>query len=70
MKWIIEVQGKDGWWKPFAYAKSEDEAREKAASACLKASQIYMVRFRRKYYICIYFNTYQEYRCDCVRCGR
>ena len=47
MKWIIEVQGKDGWWKPFAYAKSEDEAREKAATACLKASQIYMVRFRR-----------------------
>ena len=32
LKWIIEVQGKDGWWKPFAYAKSEDEAREKEAA--------------------------------------
>ena len=36
---------KDGWWKPFAYAKSEDEARKKLTSACLKASMIYMVRF-------------------------
>jgi len=47
LKWIIEVQGKDGWWKPFAYANDEQEAREKAAKACLKALQIYMVRFRR-----------------------
>ena len=45
--WIVEVQGTDGWWKPYAYADNEAEAREKAAKACLKASQIYMVRFRR-----------------------
>ena len=47
MQWIVEVQGKDGWWKAFAYANDEEEAREKAAKACLKASQIWMVRFRR-----------------------
>tara|TARA_Y100001938_G_C8003064_1_gene385807 strand:- start:29 stop:187 length:159 start_codon:yes stop_codon:yes gene_type:complete len=47
MKWIIEVQGKDGWWKPFSYADDEQSAREKAAKACLHAKLIYMVRFRR-----------------------
>ena len=46
--WIIEVQGTDGWWKAYAYADNDEaDAREKAAKACLKASQIYMVRFRR-----------------------
>ena len=45
--WIIEVQGTDGWWKPFAYADNETDARQKAAKACVKALQIYMVRFRR-----------------------
>jgi hypothetical protein len=46
--WVIEVQGNDGWWKPFGYADDELEARERAANAFLKASQIYMVRIRRK----------------------
>ena len=46
--WIIEVQGNDGWWKPFGYANDEVTAREKAANAFVKASQIYMVRIRRK----------------------
>ena len=47
MKWIIEVQGKDGWWKPFSYADDEQSAREKASKAFLKATQVYMVRIRR-----------------------
>jgi hypothetical protein len=46
-EWIIEVQGRDGWWKPFSYAEDEMSAREKASKAILNAKLIYMVRFRR-----------------------
>ncbi len=46
-KWIVEVQGNDGWWKTFSYANDEEEARDKAAKAILNAKLIYMVRVRR-----------------------
>ena len=52
-KWVIEVQRMPGdgmlslGWKPFGYADDEFTARERAAKAFLKASQVYMVRIRR-----------------------